>query len=68
MAECPLLLMGGIVHFPQQYLYFLPEPQGQDSLRPTFLPAWGNACLVLGWPTTFDMGEEKEVVGMFLTA
>jgi len=24
---------------PQQFLYFLPEPQGQGSLRPIFLPS-----------------------------
>ena len=26
-------------YFPQQFLYFLPLPQGQGSLRPTFLPS-----------------------------
>lgn len=31
-------------HFPQQYLYFLPLPQGQGSLRPTF-PFFGTSDL-----------------------
>ena len=31
------LLPGSIrIYFPQQCLYFLPDPQGQGSLRPTF--------------------------------
>ncbi|GAI19188.1 unnamed protein product, partial [marine sediment metagenome] len=34
-----------ILYLPQQYLYFLPEPQGQGSLRPTFLPATTAAFL-----------------------
>src|SRR5512136_2170940 len=34
----------GIAHdsFPQHFLYFFPEPQGQGSLRPTAWSAW--AC------------------------
>ena len=27
-----------VAPFPQQFLYFLPDPQGQGSFRPTFLP------------------------------
>jgi hypothetical protein len=30
---------------PQQCLYFLPEPQGQESLRPIFRSAWRYAVL-----------------------
>src|SRR5690606_37160368 len=29
---------------PWQCLYFLPEPQGQGSLRPTFSPRTNGAC------------------------
>jgi len=32
--------MGGALT-PQQRLYFLPEPQGQGELRPTFANAVG---------------------------
>src|ERR1035437_10024039 len=36
VAGCPQSIRD--VHFPQQFLYFLPLPQGQGSLRPTFGP------------------------------
>ena len=32
----PCLRMTGLIYAPQHFLYFLPEPQGQGSLRPTF--------------------------------
>lgn len=31
-------LFSCLPYLPQQYLYFLPLPQGQGSLRPIFLP------------------------------
>ena|ERR1043165_5752495 len=32
---------------PQHFLYFLPDPQGQGSLRPTFAPLRTRCCT--GW-------------------
>ena len=28
------------IPLPWQFLYFLPDPQGQGSLRPTFFSTW----------------------------
>src|SRR5580700_2546350 len=35
-AAIPRLRSGLTPHAPWHFLYFLPEPQGQGSLRPTF--------------------------------
>ena len=32
---------------PQHFLAFLPEPQGQGSLRPTLVTRWGTICELL---------------------
>src|SRR5450432_2842946 len=37
-------------YLPQQFLYFLPLPQGQGSLRPTFGPV--RTGLALAWAST----------------
>jgi hypothetical protein len=46
-------------HFPQQCLYFLPLPQGQGSLRPTFLPS----ALAFGWLAARDTGKAARAMG-----
>jgi hypothetical protein len=35
-----------IIYFPQHCLYFLPEPHGQSSFLPTFLPAFAGSFLI----------------------
>lgn len=52
LFKSPLVsLLDGIFrHYkflPQQFLYFLPDPQGHGSLRPIFLPCRLMVCTLL---------------------
>jgi hypothetical protein len=42
----------GAVQAPQHFLYFLPLPQGQASLRPTFGPSCRTVAALGGAPST----------------
>ena len=46
----------GTLHVPWHFLYFLPLPQGQGSLRPTlFSVRWAGACAVIGSSPRFKV-------------
>src|SRR5450432_1991488 len=55
----------GAGYLPQQFLYFLPLPQGQGSLRPTFGPvrtglalAWASAAAAASLTTSLALPGE----------
>ena len=44
---------------PWHFLYFLPLPQGQGSLRPTFLPSRRTVCTLARLPPWASLGSAR---------
>ena len=51
----------GFYEIPQHFLYFLPDPQGQESFLPTFAPIAerGGACAVNRSPSLLTVASRR---------